>query len=671
MNYRNIAYTLVYRSMATLLIGWAALHLGMCRALASQAAHSYIAVTVPFTAPQEDRFYRPHQLITVGVQKDAMLAASRATFLFDTGSNISSISATFARKLGGDKIPFMGRMGQQSPQQDAPVWVQAPSIQVGDLKIKHMLLRVLPDEQLRVASGHKVDGILGADFCQSFVVHLDFTRSQITFIVPSQTLTYSTPISAPVLLSPEEIARQGFSGAQVVSLIHFNGLFWTSAHLHDQRRVADDLLLIDSGSDTTFLSEQSVQKLNLLSVSSQNHAEPLPVLSNWNHANLTGEFIASAGWVPGLQCGGLRLDDMLVLWPSVPQADFKAILGLDALANYDVLLDFPHQKMYLRTRSDLQAITSHQYESASAVQRQQWAQGRPIIIYPTNNRLDSLAVSYDLNAAGLPITQVRSAVGETPASFLLKTSLSDSYLTEPLAKKWGLVQRPGVMSDGTPLTMEGHPLSEVVVPNLRVGGLLLTSSSMVVLSPVQSLRAASGLSVAGAMGANALLQGPLLMDPQTQTWMLFIANMSMGPDDLKSVEMADASALDILTSNNDGIPSFAVEVRKGTQRHKETLEMATGSPFTLLSAKAAQTLKLTPEPQKLRYGPAADVTVFNQAHVSQLCVGDVVLENVLIAYPDGAMPTDFSPHLGMDVISRLRLLVDMPGKKLYVKKAEK
>jgi len=528
-------------------------------------------------------------------------------------------------------------------------------------------LRIVPDEQLRAAPGHKADGLLGADFCRSFVVHLDFTRSQITFIVPSQTLLYSALDSGLVLLPPEEIARQGFSGTQVVPLIHFNGLFWTSAHLHNQRRVADDLLLIDSGSDMTLLSRRTIQHLNLVSVSSQNYAQPLAVLFSQNVTNLTGKIVASSGWLPSLQCGGLKLDDMLVLWPNVPQADFNAVLGLDVLANYDVLLDFPRQKMYLKTRSDLQAITSHQYEAASVVQRRQWAQGRPIITYPTN----SFAIPYGLNASGLPISQVRSEVGGAPTPFLLKTSLSDSYLTEPLAKKWGLVQKPAMMSNGTPLTLDGQPLSGVIVPNLRVGGLLLTSSSMVVLSPAQSLRAASGLSVEGALGANAFLQGPLLMDPRTQTWMLFVANVPMGADDLKSVEMADASTLDVLTPDNDGIPSFAVRIRQGERQHTETLELATGSPFTLLSAEAAQALKLTPEPQKLKYSVGADVTVFNQAHVSQLSVGGVVLENVLIAYPDGAMPKDFSPRLGMDVISRLRLLVDMPGKKLYVKKAGK
>ena len=159
------------------------------------------------------------------------------------------------------------------------------------------------------------------------------------------------------------------------------------------------------------------------------------------------------------------------------------------------------------------------------------------------------------------------------------------------------------------------------------------------------------------------------MDPRTQTWMTF-DTLAFGSDDLKSVEMDGAATLDLLTPASSGLRAFMVEVKEGKKQHREALELATGSPFTLLSAEAAQALKLTPEPQKLRSVIGTEVTVFNQAHVSQLALGSVMLENVLVAYPDGAMPEHFSPRLGMDIISRLRLLIDTPAKKLYVKKIE-
>ena len=665
----NNTYLTSHRWLTAAFIGWVLLLMTAPATHANGLLATHVAVTVPFTAPQEDRFYRPHQLVTVELKKDPLATALQGTFMFDTGSNCSCISATVARKLGGGQFLAQGISGLKSPLLEKPVWLQVPRVQVGGLIIEDVPLRVFPDEMLRVGPSHRIDGILGSDFCRSLVVHLDFARGQITFIVPSQTLLYSALDSAPVMLSPEEIAGQGFARAQVVSLIHFNGFSWASTRLRGQRQVADALLLIDSGSDTTMLSEQAAWQLKLAPVSSQNYAEPLAAVSSGDYADVTGAYIASTGWLPSLQSDGLKIDDLLVLWPSSPRVDFNARLGLDVLANYDILLDFPHRKMYLKLRTDLQAVTSHQYEAASAAQRRQWALGRPIITYPTNDSLDSFAIPYELNGSGLPIAQVRSEAGGLPTPFLLKTNLSDSYLIEPLATKWGLVQRPGIMDNGTPLTVNGHPLSMVTVPHLRVGGSLM-NSSLVVLSPVLSLQAASGLSVEGVLGANALLQGPLLMDPHTQTWMLFAPNQPMGPDDLKSVEMDDAATLDLLTPNSNGVLACVVQVKQGGQQQLETLTLATGSPFTLLSTATARALKLTPEPQKLKYSVGTDVATFNQARVSQLAFGNVVLRDVLVAYPDGATSDSFSPRLGMDVISRLRLLVDTPAKKLYAKKAE-
>ena len=665
----NNTYLTSHRWLTAAFIGWVLLLMTAPATHANGLLATHVAVTVPFTAPQEDRFYRPHQLVTVELKKDPLATALQGTFMFDTGSNCSCISATVARKLGGGQFLAQGISGLKSPLLEKPVWLQVPRVQVGGLIIEDVPLRVFPDEMLRVGPSHRIDGILGSDFCRSLVVHLDFARGQITFIVPSQTLLYSALDSAPVMLSPEEIAGQGFARAQVVSLIHFNGFSWASTRLRGQRQVADALLLIDSGSDTTMLSEQAAWQLKLAPVSSQNYAEPLAAVSNGDYADVTGAYIASTGWLPSLQSDGLKIDDLLVLWPSSPRVDFNARLGLDVLANYDILLDFPHRKMYLKLRTDLQAVTSHQYEAASAVQRRQWALGRPIITYPTNNSLDSFAIPYELNGSGLPITQVRPNPEAPSVPFLLKTNLTDSYITEMLAADWGLSSKPGMTTGGTPLTFEGKTLPMVTVPHLRVGG-AQGSFPFAVLSAALSLRAASGLPIEGVLGANSILSGPLLMDPHTQAWMFFAPNLPMGPDDLKSVEMDDAATLDLLTPNGNGVPACVVQVKQGGQQQSETLILATGSPFTLLSTATARALKLTPEPQKLKYSAGTDVATFNQARVSQLAFGNVILRDVLVVYPDGAMSDSFSPRLGMDVISRLRLLVDTPAKKLYAKKAE-
>ena len=92
--------------------------------------------------------------------------------------------------------------------------------------------------------------------------------------------------------------------------------------------------------------------------------------------------------------------------------------------------------------------------------------------------------------------------------------------------------------------------------------------------------------------------------------------------------MDDAAALDLLTPDGNGVPACVVQVKQGGQK-SGTLTLATGSPFTLLSAATAQALKLKPDPKKLKYSTGADVATFSQTHVSQLVIGNVVLRDVL------------------------------------------
>jgi hypothetical protein len=66
--------------------------------------------------------------------------------------------------------------------------------------------------------------------------------------------------------------------------------------------------------------------------------------------------------------------------------------------------------------------------------------------------------------------------------------------------------------------------------------------------------------------------------------------------------------------------------------------------------------------------PIANAT-FSFAVLSSLLPNGVVLKDVLVADSIGAMPKNFYPRLGMNVISKLRLRVDAPAKKMYVKKA--
>ena len=531
--------------------------------------------------------------------------------------------------------------------------ITVKSVTVGALQVRNLDFVVLPNERPAIA-GQPINGILGANFWSSFVVHLDFTRRRITFVIPAnRSISFVKLSQNPVYLSQSEIKQEGFGKAITVPLLMFLGQAFAGASLRSGPTSVADFFLIDSGSDASFLSKATQQKLNL------------KIISKGFFTGIEGQSTAVDVWLPRLTSGDLKLNDLLVhtaTMPNLPQS--RSILGLDILANYDVLFDFPHQKMYLKPRSDLQAVTSQQYEAASLIQRQQWAQRKLIIRYSGADGSLGLPISYDLNPDGLPLAQVRPDNTTPPSPFLLKSNTHNVFASSALAAQWHLDAQPALDEAGKPqLLLKTEPFSEAKAANLSIGSISV-NGSLVVLPADGLLSWASYESVPGIIGATVIFAKPILMDPATQTWTQLTG---LYAEDLPTLRMADAAAVDILDPDKDGIPAVAVQVQLGTAQATDTLTLATGSPFTLLSAEAAKALKLTPEPQKLSYGVGKDITVFNQAHLSQLSIGGVVIKDVAVAYPIGAMPSDFYPRLGMNVISKLRLLVDVPGKKMYVK----
>lgn len=616
--------------------------------------HQYI--TIPFAALTHDFEFSPHQLIKVQIRRNKTSPAISALFVFDTGTSHCAISYRLAAKLGLRQHPMMDHSGKPLKFYGiVPPSVTVASLEVGPLHVQGFPLAVFPDKQLSLATHQEVDGFLGASFWSHFATRIDFTHRQITFITPSaEALSYGSLSQNPTLLSSAEITRLGFGAAIVVPMIVLPGRPYAVASIRNGPTSTVDLLLVDSGSDTTFLSKRTQNKLNL------------KILGSGTFTGFNGTSAAADMWLPGLICGTLDLSDLLVylaLQPDLPQS--SSILGLDVLANYDVLLDFPHQKMYLKPRDDFQSFTSRQYEAASSFQRQQWAQKKLMVRYWTADNIFGLAVPYTLTPAGLPLAQVWPDDRTPSSSFLLKSNTHNVFVSSALAAQWGLTVHASLDGTGKPLLLlKTEPFSQAKMAKLRIESISV-NGDLAVLPADGLLSWASYEPVPGIIGATVIFGNPVLMDPTTHSWIFLNA---FKPEDLEGLGMADAAAIDILDPDSDGIPAVAVQEQQGAAQFTDTMTLATGSPFTLLSAKAAQTLKLTPEPHKLAYGAGKDITIFNQAHLSQIGIGGVVLKDVPVAYPDGAMPGGFYPRLGMNVISRLRLLVDAPGKKMYVKK---
>lgn len=608
---------------------------------------NYRTVTVPFHCQKNDDDFRPHQVVIADIQTGIASPPAKATLVFDTGTDHSCISASLARKLGLTPIPAMVGGITLNLNGQPTLAVKVARLYLGELQINNFQFVVLPDQQL------PEDGILGTDLCSAFPVNINFSSSSLVFIVPSgTTFDYDTLNALPTTVSSSYIANLGFGAAVIAPMIKYGNDFFANVVLRNGSVTATDLLGIDSGGVWTRLSAQTWQKLKLETVAKK------------GDSGLTGKFTEEVAWLSYLGCGGIDTDNLLVVYSPDEYQQAHPSLCLDILASYDVLLDFPHQKMYLKPRTDLQAITLRQYEAASSARRRQWVQNPLYVFYPISSRDFGTAIPYDLTSNGLPLAQVRLNLATPPVSFLLRSSTDSVIITESLAKQWQLNLETPLDDAKKPRLIDGYSLHTAQIPSFQIGG-AKAKGEIGVLPDAGLLPYTSYLPLSGVVGAGIFSEHPLLMDPVTQTWMRLTG---FHPEDLPSLEMADATRVDILDPDKDGIPAIAVEEQKGAAQGTDTMTLATGSPFTLLSAKSAQDLKLTPEPHKLTYGAGEDITVFNQAHLSQISIGSIVLKDVLVAYPVGAMPSDFYPRLGMNVISRLRLLVDAPGKKMYVKK---
>ena len=591
--------------------------------------------------------------MTVELQKDKLSPAVSATFLFDTGSTHCAVSASLAAKLKLPQHTLTDQFGK--PLQldgKAAIGVIVDQMDIGAFQVKDVPINILPDEQLTQALGQPVDGVIGADIWHSLAVRLDFTKNELTFLVPKNPVAYSALAFTSTNLSPLNIGQLDFSKALVVPLLHGPYTYSALFEMTNGTKTETQILLIDTGTPRTVISQPVADLLGLKPVVKASYA----AINNFN---------VGVSWLSSLHCGDLTATDLLVASPSNYISGFVPRLGVDVLANYDILLDFPHQKMYLKPRADMQAVTSRQYEAASSAQRQQWAQKRLMLIYPT---LDSYAIPYELNGDRLPVAQVRSNWASSPVLFLLKSNTANVFVSEALAKERRLETEIMLGSDEKPFLLHGQFVHTAKIAKFYVGAVEM-NGEIAVLPADLWLQSASYQAVSGVIGASFCFAHPTLMNPETHTWLQIWKVLQ--PEDITSLGMADAAVVDILDPDSDGIPTLPVQVQQGPAQFTNTLTLATGSPFTLLSAEAAKALNLAPEPQKLTYGAGKDITIFNQAHLLQLSIGGVVLKDVTVAYPIGAMPDGFYPCLGMNVISKLRLLVDVPAKKMYVKKDEK
>ena len=109
-----------------------------------------------------------------------------------------------------------------------------------------------------------------------------------------------------------------------------------------------------------------------------------------------------------------------------------------------------------------------------------------------------------------------------------------------------------------------------------------------------------------------------------------------------------------------------IRVRVRFDETEQEISLDTGAAKTTLPAALVRKLKLKDTQKGLpQHTPFGTVTI-NEAHLPSLTLGKLTVNDLEIQYTQGKETRGFFPHIGMDVLSRFRFILDAPGKKLYL-----
>jgi predicted aspartyl protease len=274
-------------------------------------------------------------------------------------------------------------------------------------------------------------------------------------------------------------------------------------------------------------------------------------------------------------------------------------------------------------------------------------------------------VPVEITKQGYILVRVRIN-GSEDATFLISTSANVNTVSDALVKKLNLSPRPARSSLGTPVRLGDREVQAVLLSTVRLGTFRFEDQGWIVLSGTD-LEGIVKQPVDGVLGNAFLLENALYFDPARRE----VTLLSPAPrtrEDLAALNMADATLIPI-----DAELKCLVRLSNGDRTTQARLVLDTGSTQTIFSQQAIKALDLkTTEPEQSYFTPQGTAPIGTYT-VPQLILsgpqGDVSIPN---AHVRGfTKETDITqPMLGMDFFSRFRVLVDYPGRKMYLKAVE-
>ena len=167
-------------------------------------ACSLIALTACEPARADHRVHAGPIVIPIEIRNGliivhSMINGHRALLIVDSGSGISVLDSAFVREAGVDLSS-----GSAEVKGTAGTTVRlgtARSVQVGDAQLTGVAIASVPLDAVRGSVGHDIEGTLGFDLFDQYVVNVDYSAHTLTLSEPDSYVYRGTGITVPLTVS--------------------------------------------------------------------------------------------------------------------------------------------------------------------------------------------------------------------------------------------------------------------------------------------------------------------------------------------------------------------------------------------------------------------------------------------------------------------------------------
>ena len=266
------------------------------------------------------------------------------------------------------------------------------------------------------------------------------------------------------------------------------------------------------------------------------------------------------------------------------------------------------------------------------------------------------------------------------ATFLLDTGFNATVISDKFAKRLKDRRIP-ISIQGKPYTLDGKRVFGVVLSKMSLGGFICKDSLVCIVA--EKHIAPSVEHIDGILGLDLLRHFDYLFDfPLHQVTMFSQSRLNIPSDgsapryitegltrdEVTALGFANAKSAELIASSKDGLTYVYVQCGNKGKSGGDNLLLDTGGQLSTISSSLAQQLDLKPFTENIGVTAYSGAGSISSAPVDQIQVGNLTLNEQMIAYSDQSEPGNSVPLcFGMDIMAKYKVLMDFTAQKVYFK----